>query len=181
CAGPQHFCPSQGKGKEYGVARRDVSVGNTYPCPVGRHLNRLIGQRRSAEEREAQHDHTMLTCAKHCGNPRCGLQFCTMALSVADRQGMTIETVPNCERQRGSGIQPAGQQHNGVVQLTPPALRAIRYLTLASRPFALSAASLDGYFAMSSSRVLRAAGVSPRLFSAVPIISRASGDLVLSG
>jgi hypothetical protein len=60
-------------------------------------------------------------------------------------------------------------------------MRKAAYLSFVSRPLAFSAESLAGYFAMSSSKVLRAAALSPRLLSAVPMISRASGAFALSG
>ena len=109
-AGAEHFGPPERDRQHDRVARGDVRDRNA-ARRFGRHRERAVGQRGTADVREVDEDRAVLACAERARDRGGRVELGSVALSIRDRERVALETGIACERQHGCGIDSAGEQN----------------------------------------------------------------------
>src|SRR5690606_13430405 len=91
----------------------DVSGWNTGTFSCCWHGDGCVGQRGSAKRSQVDGDDFVRGSIQCFGDFLSGLEFSAMPLTVIDAECVTIKLTVFGDRQRGGGIESAGQQYDG--------------------------------------------------------------------
>jgi len=105
----EHFGVAQREREQDRVARRHIGNGDAGLDASGRHRDRRVGERRSADPRKVQLLHVMAGGPERPRQPLRRFEFDGMALPVIHRQAPAFVTLAVGPGERRGGVEPAGQ------------------------------------------------------------------------
>ena len=123
----QYLGPAEREREHHRVARRNVGDRDSRRGRLG-HRDRAVGERRAADSGQVHLHDAVLTHPQRGGDAARGLKLGHVALAIVDRQRVAGEALRRGDRERGGGIEAAGEQYHGARVAHFPGTLPHRYL-----------------------------------------------------